>query len=349
MTAGPSIIAWMDFDQADLVRRLVQCLGDRLGADLAGVGTPDARRGGELSQAMGATVHDDLRELLASATCDIVLLASPGGLGEEVLQADLHALLDAKSRGVRVVTLSPLPASAMDLHAGGWLRSRQGVTPSECVRFVPLARSGRGFVALRERLQDFGRISSMSIEVMSRPSVGSLGGHLFCAMQLAHALMGEIESVDAAYHPPGPVGTLRPLPGDTLRDLRGGLTAHLRTTDGRGITLLASDRASSWSRDLTILGDGGQMRVSDDSLEWIGVDGEPVDSLTPSVGDVPRLSDGGVRVIADAIEGVLGDHPAEAQPVDVGSVLALAQAALLSTKTGQSESPETIQRMVRAG
>ena len=39
----------------------------------------------------------------------------------------------------------------------------------------------------------------------------------------------------------------------------------------------------------------------------------------------------------------------EGQPVEVASVLAMGQAALLSATTGQNESPETIRRMVRAG
>ncbi len=345
MAAGPTIIAWLDGDQADLVRRV----SDRLGGELVGVGSSDPRRAGELAQTLGAAVQDDLRGVLASATCDVILLASASGLGDEVLQADLNALLDAKARNVRVVSLAPLPASAMDLHAGTWLRARQGVTPVDCVRFAPLARSGRGFVALRERLSDFGRISSMSIEMVSRAGDGSLGGHMFAAMQLAHALLGEFESVDAAYHPPGPLGTLRPMAGDTLHDLHGGLTAHLRATDGRGVTLLASDRGSYWSRDLTIVGEGGQMRVSDDGLEWVGIDGQIVDSVRPEIKHAAGSGDGGAGVIADAIGALLSDHPSESRPVEVASVLALGQAALLSATTGQNESPETILRMVRAG
>ncbi len=339
MDAGIRMIAWLRPEQASLVRDVAAGIG----AQVVGVGCPLKGRLGEVAREVDAPGQDDLRATLAGESCDLVWLLDPGDFGGG--PGDPGALLDARARGVRVVTSEPLPSSALDLGGGGWLRTRSGLTPLECVRFVPLARGGPGFVALGEVLEDFGRIHAIAIRFVSPPVSASLGAHLFSSLVMVHELLGDVESVDAAYQMPAPAGTLRLLPGETLQDLQGTLSAHLRTGDGRGATLLASDRAPQWQRTVTILGEGGQIRAGDAFFEWI----DPSGAVSESSLETPAIARPDAREIARAIEQILQDHPAQARPVPVEEALPCGQAALLSVRTGQSESPETIRRMMRAG
>ena len=50
--------------------------------------------------------------------------------------------------------------------------------------------------------------------------------------------------------------------------------------------------------------------------------------------------------LAEAIERLIDPHAPSNAPSDIIAILSTAQAALLSTRTGQPESPETIRRMV---
>ncbi len=340
MDPGIRMIAWLRPDQAALVREVV----DRLGAQLAGVGCPLKGRLGEVARVLESPGLDDLRATIAGESCDLLWLVDPGEFGHA--PGDPSAVLDAQARGVRIVTSEPLPSSALDLAGGGWRRAKTGQAPVECVRFVPLAREGPGFVALNDLLEGFGRIHAVDVQFVSIGASASLGAHLFAAMVLVHDLLGEIESVDAAYHMPAPTGALRLLPGETLRDLHGTLSAHLRTSDGRGATLLASDRAPRWERQVTIVGEGGRVRAGDSFLEWIESTGRTGDS-TPTLPSAEEQTD--AAEIAHAIMQIMQDHPAQARPIPVEEALASGQAALLSVRTGQSESPETIRRMMRAG
>lgn len=340
-----SMLVWLAPEQGDMVAGVL----DRLGVRAAGVGGTVRGRSGGIARTLGAPVVEDLRAALAGEPYDVVWIACAGDFGRDANASDVSAILEARSRGVRILASEPLPASALDLHAGAWLRARHGVSAAACVRFVPLARGGTGFVALREVLGSFGRVHSISMEFASRGDEASLGAHLFSALELIAELLGEAESVDAAYHMPAPAGALRLLPGETLADLHGTISAHLRFGDGRGISLLASDRGAYWTRGVTIIGDGGQIRACDDSLEWVDPTGEIVESSSVPPGEVPSVRDAGEREIARAIRGILEDHPSEARPAEIAPALAMGQAALLSVRTGQSESPGTIRRMTRAG
>ena len=104
---------------------------------------------------------------------------------------------------------------------------------------------------------------------------------------------------------------------------------------------------------MTIVGEHGRLRLFDDGLEWIGPDGKVIDSSriaarTRGSAQAEEPSSAAARAIGEHI-GLMLDPcaPAEA-PSNFAAVLASAGAALLSARTGEGESPDTLLRMARS-
>lgn len=335
MSEGPYTLVWLDAQQAPLVRGV----GRRARLSIVGAGCAEAGQTPAVAEALGAEPVGDLRAALASGRYQVVWLARAGALAATG-GGEAGAVVEAIERGVRVLSADPLPASLMDLAGEPWRRAQR--RPERMPTFVPLPRMAEPFASALDALADFGRVRSASVEVLAPPAAGSLGSALFAACSMLHAVLGEAESVDASYALPARAGGLHVLPGETLSGLRGDVCASLRFDGGRGATLLASDHGGEFSRRLTLLGEGGRMEVTDEALTWFTPEGRPVDrtSYAREGGD-----DAGVAAIAGAIERSLRGEEPPGPPVDVASLLATAQAALLSCRTGQNERPATIRRM----
>ncbi|MBK7405504.1 MAG: hypothetical protein IPJ41_12955 [Phycisphaerales bacterium] len=342
---GRRIVVWCDEDRAEFVRGIARA------ADLSvvGAGCETKGRSAGLASVFGCPPVDDLRSALTEGDCDLVLIASAGGFGGASSPGDAAGVLTARQRGVRVVTLEPVPASALEL-SGAWSSvGAGGVRAVDAARFVPLARTSRSFRDASEVLEMFGRARTLVVEALCRPEEGSLGARLFSAVEVLVWLMGEPESVDAAFAAPKR-GLLVPLPGESLRDAHGDVTANFRFADGRAAALVASDQSGRWSRSTTLLGDGGRLRVFDDGFEWVSAAGERVDSARQTkrrgeTHEVPRS----VEALAESITRLLDPAIPEEGPLDHRTVLAVCQAALLSARTGSAESPSTIRRMMEVG
>ena len=61
------------------------------------------------------------------------------------------------------------------------------------------------------------------------------------------SLLGEPETIDAAYIAPGHGKGVHALPGESLRGLEGDLTANLRFADGRAAGLAVSNQGARWT------------------------------------------------------------------------------------------------------
>ncbi len=343
--AGHKAIVWAELDRAEIVRAVAA----RAGFAVIGAGCATKGRSSAVAGVFECPVVDDLRSALTEGQCDLIVIASAGDFGTASHPSDAAAVLAARQRGVRVVTLEPLPASALEL-VGPWsATSAGGTTAVDAAHFVPLARTGRAFRDAAEVLEMFGRARTLQVEACCRPDEGSLGARLFSAVEVLVWLMGEPESVDAAYAPPERT-TLIPLPGETLRETHGDITANLRFADGRAAAILASDQSARWSRNITMLGSGGRLRVYDDGFEWINPEGQRVDASrqTKRRGETPELPQS-VTTIAEAITRLMDPAIPDEAPMDHAAVLAVCQAVLLSTRTGSAESPSTIRRMMEVG
>ncbi len=356
----PAAAVWMSPGQRELVEAIASLAHLRIET----AGCAEAGRSGALAESLGAQPIDDLRAALASTKAKVFLLASADGLAADRAAADADLFRDCEARGTRVVALEPVPASIVELAAGapgGSLDEADGAgwSAAQWTRFVPLSRGTRALRESADVLSQFGAVRSASIECLGAPAHGSLGARLLDAMDLAMNLVGEPESVDAGFTGADGGQAVHSLPGESLRGLSGDLTAHLRLADGRACTVLASNQAGRWERVITLLGAGGRLRIYNDGFEWIGIGGERVDqsrarrgarqAFTPPTvkaaeADAPA---GCAAAVAEQIGNLLRAGPSDRSSgaMDLARVLALAQTALLSARTGEGESVATIRRM----
>ncbi len=340
MAEGRRVAVWISPGQTALAR----AVADAAGLDLIAAGSPARGQSQAVAAELGTSPADDLRAMLASIEADLVWVAAPGLFGGAAGGGDAEAVLAAHARGFTVATLEPVPASALDLMSGRWLEGEHGRCPADVVRFLPMPRDGSPFRQAAEVLETFGHIRSIAVETWGQPSEGTLGARVFGGLALIASLMGEPEKIDAAYVAPSHGTGVHALPGETLRDLSGDLTACMRFADGRAAGLAASDRGGRWARTVTLLGPAGRLRIDDDGFEWIGPDGARLDEMRLERSETPPA----VRAIAEGLSRLLDPSAPEPPPLDYATVLSMGQAALLSARTGEAESPGTIRRMVGA-
>jgi predicted dehydrogenase len=343
MDRSKQVAVWIAPDQVSLIREVAGVAG----LAIAAAGSAVRGQSGPVASELGAEPVDDLRAMLATAACDLVLIGDPGTFGAASGGDDAAVIESARGRGVKVATLEPIPAAALDLVSGGWASAEGRRGAADAIRFCPLARLAGPFREATEVLQQFGHIRTMAVEAWCTAREGSLGARLYSGLELILALLGEPESVDAAYVFPGHGQGVHALPGESLRGLRGDLTASLRFADGRAASLVASDQGGRWNRTATLVGPEGRLRVFDDGFEWIGPDGTKRDQSRPAArkrGSEPEVPHA-VAAIAESLARMLDPGVPDPGPVDHASILAAGQAALLSARTGQAESPATIKRM----
>jgi hypothetical protein len=264
---------------------------------------------------------------------------------------------------VLAATLEPLPASLLELNesgseaAGAGAERGKGPGSAELASFCPLLRAAPAVRQVVEMLPDFGTVRTLVLESYCRTEDGSLGARLLDAMDIVQSLLGEPEQVEASHvpalHAAAP-GAARSSPGESLRTLHGTLTANLRFADGRAASLVLTDQGGRWERRLTLLAApwggadapvrGGRLRASDEGVEWISAAGELVDGGVP---EVPAHDRDAAGPIAAQLRAMLERRSAPLVPVSYAAVLAMAGAALLSARTGEGESPETILKIAR--
>ncbi len=347
MQAKPpsTAVVWLHPDQIDLVREVAAVAG----LQIVAAGSSSRGQSGAMGAALGVDVVDDLRSVLAEQAVSLIWIAAPGDFGVGHPEGDASAILNAKARGTKIASIEPIPARALDLTAAPWLSEGSVVGAAEGLRLLPLLRFSRPFREAADVMANFGVIRSVSVELWGRPFHASLGSHLFSALDLVQSLLGEPEVIDTAIVSPAQSRGVHALPGETLRELSGDLSATLRFADGRAASIAASDHAGRWNRGLTLVGDAGRLRLYDDGFEWIDAQGQKADETRfrrPARG--VTTGDHAVAAIADAIKRLLDPSIPDVGPADLGRVLPIAQAALLSARTGQPESPTTIRRMIGA-
>lgn len=333
-------IVWLDPSQSDLVRDV--CAGARV--EIAGAGSPARGQSGAVAAALACPVVDDLRAALADHKAELCLLFTAADFGSDPAGNDARSLAAARAHGLRVASIEPVPPAALDLNGAGWSQLQQPLTPADLVRFIPQPRLARPFLDAAEPLAAFGPPRVLAVESLGRPSEGTLGARLFAAMDVVLACLGEPETIDASYADPASVKGLHTLPPETLREIRGTMTANLRYTSGRSACILASDQAGRWNRTTTFIGASGRLRVFDDGFEWIGPDGRKLDVQRDAAVSRGSSTNHAINAISEAITQI-ADGESE-RSIDLGGVLALSQTALLSARTGQAESPATIRRMI---
>lgn len=342
-------LCWLRADQTDLVAAVAEAANLNVVAAGAPGDESVARPsrpwpGSPTGESPVPLPIPDLRRALATVEADLVLLADLASDEAAILEANPGLIRDLRSRGVKVASLEPFPASVVAARA--W-RAEAG--DDEAVAFLPLLRRSRGFARAEDALETFGRVRTLAFSARSNRREGSLAARLFDAMDAALRLLGEPESIDASVAGPHAGSGLRLAAGDSLADLAGDLTAHLRYPDDRSASLALSDQGGRWFRGVTLLGEGGCARFDETTFEWITPQGDSADesSEAANVSDAQRSAPprSSVEVFAEQVDRLLDPRAAAPAPTDRLCALAMAEAAVLSARTAQPESPATILKM----
>jgi len=316
-------IAWARRDQEDLVR-------DVAGAadlELAAV-APSGRGGTELSRVLGVDHVPDLREALHHPLADVLLLAAP-----DPIEADLRRLI--RQSRARTFSLEPRPGSIAAL--------RKDPEEVRTARFVPLLRDSAGFDHARQLLGGLAPPHALSLASRGRPEHGSLFARLMDVMDLVDHLCGDVETISATLADPVRAATTaRDAAPDTLADLRGHMTINFRFAENRCATALVSSVADARFREAQLLSVDGCLRLTDVECEWTAAN--ETESGAARTAAAPPATTG--RLVGEAMKRVLDDRDRDDPPPNVPRLLALCEAARLSCRTGQSESPSRMLAML---
>lgn len=337
--AVPRAACWLMPEQAEAVARVLRAAG--IAPALAG--SPEPTNSGQVARALGCDACDDLRSVMTSGPIDLVFIAAAGAFGHLDVDQDLTALQLARQRAVPVATIDPIPAAAMELAGTRWIDALHNGTLAELLRVVPRTRRTPAIDELHATLETFGVVRTCSVRMIGPTALGSLGSRLFDAMDLVRTLMGVPETIDACFVSPAKARGLHQLPGESLRDLAGDLTAHLRFSDGRSAAVHISDRGAATEFDLRAMGAEGSIELAHAGLTWRRPDGE----LDRTELNPPCTLDAGESALSTQLANLCAGVGPSHAPIDYPAVLSMTHAAMLSGRTGQGEATDTIRRLMQ--
>lgn len=329
--AAPSAIVWLRPDQEDRAGRLI----GRLGLNVVAVGAP-AVASLRSATLLDREASDDFRRTLADHP-DAALFMFALGADERDALAHPTALPRAMiATDAPIITLEPIAPSLNDVRR---LCDDHGVWFAR-IRRAPSLLEAPGAAAAFASLESFGRVRSIDLALRSGGEI-SLAALLLDAMEFIAATLGEPESIDASLSGLDAPSGLRLTVGEALTSITGDLSAHLRFPDDRAAAVSLSDRAGLWFRGGTLLGAGGCIRCDDRAFEWIDGAGACLDESGAPEPEGSPFED----LLVRQVEPILAGRAAPTPPTRRLKAYALAEAALLSARTGQPESPATILRM----
>lgn len=326
-------VLWLNAEQEGIARRLC----DRLNLQITGVG-PAGRDGAALARSFDAELKDDIRNVVADSEIELIVVLSLDATTRSAL-SDAVTLAHLAQEGAPALFITePFASSLLDVKR---LRTAQPQWASH-VQFLPRFLAAKGATAATASLESFGRCRSLDYASRCARHHSSLAARLCDAMEFVYAVLGEPESIDASLSGVESPSGLRLVAGDSLSDIAGDLNAHLRYSDGRAAAISLSDQAGAWFRGATLLGVGGCLRFDDRSFQWIDTKGAVLDESPTRESELVDVAD----LIADQIEAAPDRRSAMMPPDRIADSYALAEAALLSARTGQPESPTTIRKMI---
>ncbi len=332
-------VVWIDPEQAPALKRVLSCAD----IELVGAGSSDSARTGQVATDLACEPVDDLRVALSNFDTDLLILGNPGKFADQAIDADLDALKAAHARNMAVASLEPIPAAGTGIGGTTFAEVLGTGALNELVHMMPMTRHTPMIDELYTVLETFAPIRSCNV-VLGMPKVlGSLGARLFDAMDLIRSLVGVPNIIEAGYISPAAGRGMHPLPGQSLRDLHGEFSLNLRFSDGRCAALLLSDQVGSSTLNITMLGAEGHITADHSGFKWYNPAGEMIDSHTCA--DTQGIDPSERAFTTQLIERCSGVGPKRA-PIDYPSVLSMTHATLLSTRTGQGESPRAVEQLL---
>lgn len=318
--AGRRVIFWCEAGHGDLVEEIRSVAG----VEIVGVGSPAAAA--DLAARFGVEKSDDLRQAVFAVPHDLLVLLTLRGL----VRDERRAIFE---RAGATLTLEPIADDISDSAA-----PPQGSS----LWLVPAMRHGRAMRLLDDLRENLGAIRSVNVMMRCRASRGSLYARLTDAVDAVERLCGPIELLDAAMS--GPT-TNQP---ESLRDLHGHITVNARFAQNCCAGIHVSDCGGTWARGVTVLAERGCVRMTDHDLEWVDPDGKVVEQATFEPHEARAAASSPARLIAEEIEAILDPRRPTREPYPLPSTLAVCEAARLSIRTGQGESPRKLMQLIRA-
>ena len=311
------VVLWCRLEQRDLARAIL----DRADLDVVAVGAPSPGAASAVADFFAAPRYTDARIAVHEVEHDLLCLMTLQGLEAD----DMETLLD---RAPATVTIDPIPSGMADCP----MRQR---LPR--VHLIPLMRSGRLLDLFEEVREPLGPVRSVNVMMRGRTIHGSLYARLTDAVDILEWICGSVELVDAASS--GPLGE----PPHSLRALQGHITLNARFASNCCACLHVSDLGASWFRGVTIMAEGGAIRLTDNSFEWHDQDGRLIDSADLDNGSGDELMS---SLAAQQIRRVLDPRARRMSQRDVSRNVAVCEAVRLSLRTCQSEAPRKIMEMM---
>lgn len=335
MSSSRGILVWCDPSQVEWIRQVLL----RAQAEPSAAGTSAKGQSAAVAGAFGVPSIPDLRAALSTASDSIFLFAGSGDFG--AIPTDATTVHAARARNVVFACLEPVPAGCLELAGAGWLSEVHGQRPIDSIRTIGLPRFSRSWREVADVLPLFGPPRFASLTVRAPAGLLSLGSLLFGAIDLLKVILGEPESVDAAYTSEGGKAP-RAAPIDSLRDLHGSMSALIRYADARHAILSADSLAGGEPFELSLGSPQGRLRVASSAWDWTSPDGRVRDRSTPA----PPNPDTLTEIVAESIRRMLDPAVPREAPLNIDSALATAQAALLSAHTGAPERPAVMSKVV---
>ncbi len=337
-TGSAELLIWTDGPRTEAAEALLEPMRSQIKP--IGVGGPRVTGVDQLAKALDCPRRDDLRQLIVELPAQFLLLASM----QDVEPADIAAALAA---GTTVLALEPVatdlqgleavkpkPKHKLETRAKSEV-SNDVISPGRLV-FVPSFQQCPGFLHAAEPYEALGDRRVVSYRSAGPAAHGSLFARLFDGCARSLRFTETPTSVDAALVGPEQVP-------DQLRELGGAMAIQARMPNGSAAVLYVADHAALTERSLHILGDKGELRISDGGYGLWQVDGTPLDQDEPGrTMTHPELVSHQWRRLIDRPAG-----DTEISPYADASALACCLACLLSARTAQPESPERVLQMNR--
>lgn len=329
------IFFWLNPGQEPFARAIAAAAG----AEIVAAGSPERGKSASVAAELGVLATDDLRTALISADCHAVILLAPGEFGSDSGGADVRALLQARSRGVRVACLEAAPSSAIDLLSCGWDAIEDPLEPDDLI--VPISLAWKPPPQLTDLLKEFGTARALQLSTGGPAQRGTLISRLLFAFALVSEFIAEVESVDASFIDSVGNPSLHLLPQEKLTELHGSFNCLLRFSGSRSATLLVSDQQQTSFFDLSMIGTQGSLRLSctQDAIDCVWIHADNTREETHIKVDAIPFE---LSLVLEALE------PKIETTVSMESMLTFAQTALLSARTGEAESTSTISRILES-
>lgn len=319
----PEVAIWTDQHRAPLARQVIDLMGLRV--SLIAVG---GHRYGQLdsfASDFDTDRYDDMRKMVIDRPTAFLLLISMDGVTIE----DINAALD---NGTTILGLEPVTTEI----SGTEITARHQIVTGDRGRFLltPAFDASIGWTDAVDPKEVLGKVRLISARTVGASQNGSLFARLFDIWHLILRFTDMPQNIDASL-----VGRIKRIP-DSLRQASGVLAAHGRTClgiNGCSVLVEASDTQAADQRQMYLVGDHGQLLVTDTGYQLHDKSGKLIDSLEPS----PCPPDRAV-LIADHWQRLLDrrvDHDFAAESRQKTMALACCLTCLLSARTGQSESP----------